>query len=178
MSQTTQNIHWSSISYNWDTPLEIFTELNEEFHFNLDPTNRPIGGLRGLKDGIRMPYFIPSPGGRIKARVFNNPPYKRGMIKAYVEKTIREIKLGRCSVAVFLIPLRNSDYLKLLRKAGAEFRLCEKRIKFGDADDSAGVKKDKVMDCPHCKKEILLKKAQPNGNNSAPFDSVVAIIRA
>lgn len=168
------DVHWSSISYHWNSPLEIFNELDEEFHFNLDPTNRPIANLPGLRDGLRMKYGTrESP-----AVLFNNPPYKRGMIKAYVEKTIKEMRLGRCTVAVFLIPLRNSDYFKLLRKQGAEFRLCEKRLKFGDADDSATVKKDKVMDCPHCKKEILLHKARPYENNSAPFDSVVAIIRA
>lgn len=173
MSTNFKNVHWSSISYNWDSPLEIFNELNKEFHFNLDPTSRPIGNLPGLKDGLRMKYGTT----KNPAILFNNPPYKRGLIEAYVSKTIKEMKLGFCSTAVFLIPLRNSDYFKLLRKAGAEFRLCEKRLKFGDADSSATVKKDKIMNCPHCKKEILLKKAQPNSNNSAPFDSVVAILR-
>lgn len=168
------DVHWSSKSYNWDSPMEIFNELNDEFHFNLDPTSRPIGGLRGLKDGLRMKY-----GTRENpAILFNNPPYKRGMINAYVAKTLKEIKLRRCILAAFLIPLRNSDYFKLLRKNGAEFRLCEKRLKFGDADSSAAVKQDKTMTCPHCSETILLKKAKPNENNSAPFDSVVAIIYA
>ena len=88
-----------------------------------------------------------------------------------------EMKLGRVSLVVFLIPLRNSDYFKTLRKAGAEFRLCNKRLKFGDADNSSELKKDKTMTCPHCSKEILLRKAsESNTSNSAPFDSVVAIL--
>ncbi|MCH7773238.1 MAG: hypothetical protein IH784_02385 [Bacteroidetes bacterium] len=136
--------------------MAIFNELNKEFHFNLDPTDRPIGNLRGLKDGLRMPYFIPSPGGRIKARVFNNPPYGRGLIDQYVQWTGYQMRMGFCEVAVFLVPLRNSDYFKRLRKYGAEFRLCDKRLKFGDADKSS----------------------KTQGNNGAPFDSVIAILHA
>jgi len=143
-------IHWSSKSYNWNTPLKIFLELHKEFHFNLDPTDRPIGGLRGLKDGLRMNY-----GTKQKpARVFNNPPYQRGLPFAYVSRTLKEMRFGRCELGVFLLPLRNSDYFKLLRKYNAEFRLCEKRLQFGDADDSSNT----------------------GGTHGAPFDSVVAII--
>jgi len=166
--------------------MEIFNELNDEFHFNLDPTSRPIGGLPGLKDGLREPWWFskqflkPPPAGKShpKSRVFDNPAYGRGLIDAKVAKCIKEMKLGRVELAAFLIPLRNSGYFKLLRRHGAEFRLCEKRLKFGDADSSAGVKQDKTMTCPHCSKTILLKKAKPYENNSAPFDSIVAIIHA
>lgn len=143
-------VHWSSVSYNWDTPLKIFQELHEEFHFNLDPTDRPIGNLRGLKDGIRMPYGTK----QNPARVFNNPPYGRGLIDAYVQWTGLQMRRELCELAVFLVPLRNSDYFKRLRKYGAEFRLCEKRLKFGDADGSA------------------------KAVTGAPFDSVVAIVTA
>lgn len=145
-------IHWSSKSYNWNTPLKIFNELHAEFHFTLDPTNKPIGGLPGLRDGLRMPYGTKEAPGRI----FDNPAYGRGLIDAKVAKCIKEMKLGRCELAVYLIPLRNSDYFKRLRKFGAEFRLCEKRLKFGDADDSSST----------------------GGNHGAPFDSIVAIIKA
>jgi len=145
-------VHFSSISYNWDTPLAIFNELNDEFHFNLDPTDRPIGNLRGLKDGLRMPY-----GTKLNpARIFNNPPYGRGLIDQYVQWTGYQMRMGFCEVAVFLVPLRNSDYFKRLRKYGAEFRLCDKRLKFGDADKSS----------------------KTQGNHGAPFDSVIGIIRA
>ena len=143
-------IHWSSISYNWNTPLEIFKELHVEFHFNLDPTDRPINGLAGLKDGLRMNY-----GTKEKpARVYNNPPYLRGLPFAFVSKTIKEMRFGRCEIAAFLLPLRNSDYFKLLRKFNAEFRLCDKRLKFGDADNSSSTA----------------------SSHGAPFDSMVAIL--
>jgi len=141
-------VHFSSKSVNWDTPLPIFRDLNKEFHFNQDPTDRPLVGP-GYVDGLRTPWILP---GGIKTRMFINPPYKRGLVDFWVQKAIYEIKRKNCELSVFLIPLRNSDYFKTLRKFGAEFRLCERRIKFGDADDSA--------------KDIA----------GAPFDSVIAII--
>jgi len=88
------------------------------------------------------------------ARVFDNPAYGRGLIDAKVAKCIKEMKLGHVELAAFLVPLRNSDYFKRLRRYGAEFRLCEKRLRFGDADNSAKTK-----------------------NAGAPFDSVVAILK-
>lgn len=130
--------------------MEIFKELDEEFHFTLDPTNRPIAHLKGLTDGLRMPYGTK----QNPAIIYNNPPYQRGLPFAYVSKTIKEMRFGHVTLAVFLLPLRNSDYFKLLRKYGAEFRLCDKRLKFGDADNSSKNKE----------------------NNSAPFDSVIAIL--
>lgn len=90
------------------------------------------------------------------ARVFNNPPYGRGLIDAYVQWTGYQMRMGLCELAVFLVPLRNSDYFKRLRKYQAEFRLCEKRLKFGDADKSSNT----------------------SGSHGAPFDSVVAIVHA
>jgi hypothetical protein len=154
-------VHWSSKSYNWDSPLDIFLELDEEFSFNLDPTNRPIHNLPGLDDALREPWFFskkflekPPAGKRWPwSRVYDNPPYARGLIAAHVAKCIKEMRLKRVQLAVFLIPLRNSDYFKLLRKYGAEFRLCEKRLKFGDADGSSKA---------------------PTG---APFDSVIAVLQ-
>lgn len=134
---------------NWDTPLPIFKELHKEFNFNQDPTNRPLIGP-GLKDGLRSKWLLP--GGE-KTRNYINPPYKRGLVDFWVQKAIYEAKRGNSELSVFLIPLRNSDYFKTLRKIGAEFRLCERRIKFGDADNSS------------------------TNADGAPFDSVIAIIQ-
>jgi len=61
---------------------------------------------------------------------------------------MQQLRLGNCQLLVFLLPFRNNDCMKYLRKNGAELRLCDKRLKFGGSDDSA------------------------------PFDSYVAIIKA
>jgi len=141
---------FSTNSVHWDTPLHIFKELHKEFDFNQDPTNRPLIGP-GFIDGLRTKWLLP---GGIKTRNFINPPYRRGLVDFWVQKAIYEAKRGNSELSVFLIPLRNSDYFKTLRKIGAEFRLCEKRLKFGDADNSANT-----------------------DDNGAPFDSVIAILK-
>ena len=151
MTENFSRIHFSSISYNWDSPMDIFNELHEEFKFTLDPTDRPIAGLPGLEDGLRMPYGTKEN----PSRIYDNPAYGRGLIDAKIAHCIREMRFGHVELAVYLIPLRNSDYFKRLRKHGAEIRLCEKRLKFGDADDSSKNKDD----------------------NGAPFDSCVAILK-
>ena len=144
-----KKVIFSSKSVHWDTPLPIFQELHKEFHFNQDPTNRPLIGP-GFKDGLRTKWLL---AGGIKTRNYINPPYKRGLVNTWVEKAIYEAKRGHSELSVFLIPLRNSDYFKTLRKANAEFRLCDRRLKFGDHDNSA------------------------SNAAGAPFDSVIAIIR-
>ena len=143
-----QKVIFSSKSVHWDTPLPIFKELHKEFDFNQDPTNRPLIGP-GLSDGLRTKWLLP---GGIKTRNFINPPYKRGLVNFWVQKAIYEAKRGHSELSVFLIPLRNSDYFKTLRNYGVEFRLCEKRIKFGDTDNSS------------------------TNADGASFDSVIAIL--
>lgn len=133
---------------HWDTPLPIFNDLHKEFNFNQDPTNRPLIGP-GYKDGLRTKWLL---SGGIKSRMYINPPYGRGIIESWVSKSFTEMNLDRCELAVFLIPLRNSEYFKMLRRCGAEFRLCDRRLKFGDHDNSA------------------------SNAAGAPFDSVIAII--
>lgn len=139
-------IHWSSKTTKHNTPNDIFNELHEEFSFNLDPANPPKIG-KPLRDGMRQSWFRDN----IKARAFINPGYERGVLIMWVEKACKEINLGRCELAVFLIPMRNSDYFKKLRRKDAEFRLCNRRIQF---------------------------ESSKNQGNSAPFDSCIGIIHA
>jgi len=133
---TFQKVVWSSKSYKWNTPDEIFQDLHKEFRFTFDPAVPPrIGNFSG--NALKEPWT---------GRVFCNPPYKRGLTKRWVLKGWKEITLGHCELLVFLLPLRNNPGFKFLKSKGAEFRLCDKRLKFSDAD------------------------------TGAPFDSVVAIL--
>jgi len=142
-------IHWSSKTTKHNTPEAIFKELHEEFHFNLDPCNPPMIG-KPLDDGLRNDWTRELK----KTRAFINPGYERGVLMMWVQKASKEINLGHCELAVFLIPFRNSDFFKKLRKKNAEFRLCDHRIKFKAADKSSN-----------------------NQGNSAPFDSCIAILQ-
>lgn len=75
----------SSKNLNWCTPPEFFDELDQEFHFNLDPAATD-------KCAKCAKYFTPETDG-LKAdwggsRVFCNPPYGRN-IGEWVKKGLR-----------------------------------------------------------------------------------------
>ena len=55
-------VHFSSLTDNWSTPLEIYGGFDDEFHFHFDPC--PLGG--GGIDGLVIEWG---------QRNFVNPPY-------------------------------------------------------------------------------------------------------
>ena len=127
-------IHFSSKTYKHKTPLNLFQELDEEFHFNFDPARPPIVGDYN-ENALTKQWKIKS---KKKLRVFLNPPYDRKLMKRFIKKAYQEYKEGRIELVVFLLPLRGSA-LKFLVKLHekTEFRLLEKRLYFGNAEDGA-----------------------------------------
>jgi len=140
-------IHFSSKTYKWNTPQDLFQELNEEFHFNFDPAHPPIIGDYN-ENALSKQWFI-ADNRKVKLRIFLNPPYDRKLMERFIKKVWQEMQEGRAEMAVFLLPLRATAMRFLIKlDAGVEFRLLEKRLHFGDAE------------------------------NGAPFDSVIAILQA
>ncbi len=136
-------IHFSSKTYKHNTPIELFKDLDSEFHFNFDPAFPPIVGNYD-ENALTKRWKIKS---NEKLRVFLNPPYDRKLMERFIKKTYQEYKEGRIELAVFLLPLRGTALRFLVKlDENTEFRLLEKRLKFGSAE------------------------------NGAPFDSVVAIL--
>ena len=130
-------IVFSSKSYKWNTPDEIIKDLDQEFHFEFDPAIPPrFGNFNG--NALKDPWH---------GRTFCNPPYKRKLIDKWIWRAWMQFKNGNCELVVLLIPFRNSKWFQFLRRKGAEFRLCDKRLKFSDAKEGA------------------------------PFDSVIAILK-
>lgn len=127
-------IHFSSTSGDWSTPQEFFDELNEEFHFTLDPC---ADGLNHKcdkyytkeQDGLKQDW-----SGEV---VFCNPPYGRDVPK-WVRKCIKEVYSGKCKCAVMLLPARTDtrwfhDYIY----KRAEIRFVKGRLKFGEQKQPA-----------------------------------------
>ena len=124
---TFSRVVFSSKHYRWNTPDDAYKELDEEFHFTFDPAVPPrVGNFSG--DGLREKW---------SGRVFCNPPYARKLTLRWILKGWRELVNGNCELIVFLIPMRNSDYFRFLRKVGAECRLNDGRLKFNDEDNGA-----------------------------------------
>ena len=147
----------SSKNMGWCTPADFFSELDREFHFNLDPAATD-------KSAKCARYFTPADNG-LKAdwggcRVFCNPPYGR-QITDWVRKGYEESKKPG-TLVVMLIPARTDtsyfhDYI--FHGKADEVRFIRGRLTFTDEDGNP-TKDAKGRPC------------------SAPFPSAVVIWRS
>lgn len=113
---------FSSASDEWETPRELYEQLDREFNFDFDPC--PIGGS---EDGS-SPLFVSWRG----KRVFCNPPYSN--IRAFLERA------GEAEIAVFLIPARTDVkwFHEIVLPEAREIRFIRGRVQFnGRVKDNA-----------------------------------------
>ena len=80
---------------NWQTPPELYDELNNEFNFDFDPCP-----LFAEFDGLNTEWGDSN---------FVNPPYSRKLKDAFVIKAIEESKRGK--LCVCLLPVSTSTIL-------------------------------------------------------------------
>ena len=121
------NVHYSSKTNEWSTPIETFKELDKEFNFTLDPCS--------TKENAKCEkYFTKEDDGLLQDWsqdvVFMNPPYARE-IKDWIKKAYEESKKG--AIVVCLIPSRTDtkywhDYIF---KYAYDIRFIKGRLKFG-----------------------------------------------
>lgn len=98
------NVHYSSNTNEWETPDLFYKELDEEFHFTLDPCAN--------NDNAKCSkYFTKEQNGLDQSwqgnTVFMNPPYGREIGK-WVKKAWEESQKG--STIVLLIPSRTDTH--------------------------------------------------------------------
>ena len=116
---------FSSISNEWETPKELFIDLNNEFNFTLDPCctieNKTCNKFYTIEDdGLTKDWS--------GNNVYVNPPYGR-KIGLWVKKCYEESKKG--TLCVMCIPARTDtkwfhDYIYNY----AEIRFLKGRLKF------------------------------------------------
>ena len=116
-------------STEWETPQDFFDELNQEFHFTLDP--------RATKENAKCDQYISIgfnglcvPWSDYSASVFVNPPYDRDIGK-WMKKAYEESQKG--ITVVCLIQGRSSDtrwWHDYVMKAD-EIRYIKDRLHFG-----------------------------------------------
>lgn len=113
-----KRILFSRVTDEWSTPRDVFTALNDEFHFTLDPC--PLEGIDHLA------HMKPWTG----ERVFCNPPYSE------IDKWISRAR--EAELAVFLVPSRtDTRWWHEFAMASSEIRFIRGRLKFGGAKNSA-----------------------------------------
>lgn len=124
---------FSSKTDQWATPQDFFDELNDEFHFTLDP-------CADQYNHKCKKYYTESDDGLLQdwagETVFVNPPYGDA-IKHWVKKCSEEAAKPNTKV-VMLIPARTDTkyfYDYIYKKA--EIRFIKGRLKFGDSKNSA-----------------------------------------
>ena len=123
-------VHFSSKTDDWSTPQSVFDELNNEFHFTLDPcadekNAKCIKFFTREDDGLRQDWQT--------ERVFCNPPYGR-----VIGDWVKKMSEGGARPCVGLLPARTDtrwfhDYIY----GKAEIRFIRGRIKFGGHKNSA-----------------------------------------
>lgn len=121
------SVMFKSTKFDYATPDHIFKELDNEFHFTLDPCATPQNAkckhyFTPKEDGLKQQWF---------GRVFMNPPYGR-QIGQWIFKAYKECKIyGNCELVVCLIPSRTDTrwWHNYCMKAD-EIRFIKGRIKF------------------------------------------------
>ena len=126
-------ILFSSNSNEWETPEHLFKELDNEFHFTLDPccTHENAKCKKHYtieEDGLKKSW-----GGET---VFVNPPYGRQLGK-WVKKSYEESRKEN-TIVVMLIPSRtDTSYFHDYILDKAETRFIRGRLRFGNATENA-----------------------------------------
>ena len=101
---------------NWQTPPELYDELNNEFNFDFDPCP-----LFAEFDGLNTEWGDSN---------FVNPPYSRKLKDAFVIKAIEESKRG--NLCVCLLPVSTSTILfhEHIQPNASEIRFLKGRVRF------------------------------------------------
>lgn len=126
------NVMYSSQSEEWSTPDDFFKNLDDEFHFTLDPCATDANHkcekyYTKEQDGLAQDWTGET--------VFCNPPYGRGM-ERWVNKCYEHAQNG--GVVVMLIFARtDTKYFHEMIYHNAELRFVKGRLKFGGSRNSA-----------------------------------------
>ena len=123
-------VHYTSKSYEWETPQELFDELDNEFDLILDPcctfeNAKCVRYYTKKDDGLKQDWLW---------NTFMNPPYGREIGK-WMKKAYEESFKG-CLV-VCLVPSRTDTKWWHDYAMKGEIRFIKGRLKFGNAKNSA-----------------------------------------
>jgi len=117
----------------WETPPNLFKQLNDEFVFTLDPCCLP-------ETAKCKKFFTPDVDGLSQdwsgEIVFCNPPYSRGNIDKWAEKCYMESLKGATVVALFPVSTSSEWFHEWVWKK-AELRFIKRRVRFVGAPFTA-----------------------------------------
>jgi len=117
---------FTSLSPEYSTPEWLYKELDNEFHFTLDP----CATIENHKCKI---YFTIIDNGLVQkwtGRVFMNPPYGRA-IYSWIQKAFESVINNDCELVVCLIPSRtDTRWFHDFCMKSKDIRFIKGRIRF------------------------------------------------
>lgn len=127
------SLMFSSDKMDWTTPIELFKELDKEFHFTLDPCSTHENALCEKhytidEDGLKQDW-----GGET---VYCNPPYGRE-VKHWVKKCYEESLKDNTTIVLPIFARTDTKYFHDYIYKKAELRFIKGRLKFGNCKNSA-----------------------------------------
>jgi phage N-6-adenine-methyltransferase len=144
MKAWTRKLMFSTGRDDWETPADLFAQLNAEFRFTLDVAangaNRKCG--RWLGPGSATPDALVLPW---SGTCFLNPPYSRGAQHKFIAKAAGEARIGRATT-VALLPARTDtksfhtyiwDAARQTPRSRVDVRFLPGRLRFVGAADAA-----------------------------------------
>ena len=123
-------VHYSQASEEWSTPTDLFAELDEIFHFDLDACATALNAKCKT-------YFTKQQdalGKRWRGTVWMNPPYGR-KIAAFMRKAYEESVRG--ATVVCLVPARTDTKWWHCYARRGQITHLPGRLRFGGAQNSA-----------------------------------------
>lgn len=148
------DVHYSSKTVEWETPQDLFDELNKEFQFTLDacatPENAKCEKYFTLKDNGLAQRFEGE-------RVWINPPYGR-----HISRWIQKAATEPSELTVMLLPARtDTEAWHAYIFGNAEVRFLKGRLKFGGGGKQTH--------------HSRLRSSYFDGEKDAPFASAIVI---
>lgn len=130
----TGKAQYSSKTIEWETPQDLFDDLNDEFQFTLD-------AAASESNTKCERYFTKEDNGLAQSwqseRVFCNPPYGRELGR-WVAKAFAEVYQRYCPLAVLLLPARTDvEWFHRYVYHKAEIRFIEGRLRYGGSKYNA-----------------------------------------
>jgi site-specific DNA-methyltransferase (adenine-specific) len=115
---------FTSKKQDWQTPKELYEELNKEFDFDFDPCPYDREDWDGLYVEWGKSNFV-------------NPPYKSNIQDMWIEKGFLEWKKGK--TVVFLLPARTDTkrFHDFILPYATEIRFIKGRLHFSDHKNPA-----------------------------------------
>jgi site-specific DNA-methyltransferase (adenine-specific) len=123
----------SSKSNEWETPGNLFIELNNEFNFTLDPCCR-------IETAKCKKYYTIKENGLhqdwSKDIVFMNPPYG-GHTGDWIKKAVEEMRKGATVVCLIVSSTDRSYWHDYIFPYAKQIRFIRGRLTFGEAKSTA-----------------------------------------